>query len=91
MDKSFSDKIVANLAKILRDRNLTQATMATYADTTPYSGLYIFPISNMTLVSLLKILNSLDFKNYTKKVGICVSGTSRRISPKDIENYVFKE
>lgn len=35
MDKSFSDKIVANLAKILRDRNLTQAAMATYADTTP--------------------------------------------------------
>ena len=60
-------------------------------DEVPYSGLYIIPISSMTLDTLLSVLKSSAFKDYIKSVGVCVSGTSKRISPKDIENYVFKE
>lgn len=55
----------------------------------PYSGLYIMPISNMSLDSLISILKSAKFKEYIKSTGVCVSGTSKRISPKDIENYIF--
>lgn len=55
----------------------------------PYSGLYIMPISNMTLDSLISVLKSTKFKEYIKGTGVCVSGTSKRISPKDIENYIF--
>lgn len=58
-------------------------------DEVPYSGLYIIPISNMTLDSLLPILKSSEFKKHIKSTGVCVSGTSKRISPKDIENYIF--
>ncbi len=56
-------------------------------DEIPYSGLYIVPIGNMTLDFLLPILKSSNFKNYIKNTGVCVSGTSKRISPKDIENF----
>ncbi len=35
MDKSFTEKIVGNLHKILIARNLTQASMAEFAGTTP--------------------------------------------------------
>jgi len=58
-------------------------------DEVPYSGLYIIPISNMSLDSLLNILKSSKFKNYIKSTGVCVSGTSKRISPKDIENFYY--
>lgn len=58
-------------------------------DEVPYSGLYIMPISNMSLDSLISVLKSTKFKEYIKSTGVCVSGTSKRISPKDIENYIF--
>ncbi len=58
-------------------------------DEVPYSGLYIVPISNMSLDSLLPILKSSEFKNHIKSTGVCVSGTSKRISPKDIENFCY--
>lgn len=58
-------------------------------DEVPYSGLYIMPISNIPLDSLISVLKSAKFKEYIKSTGVCVSGTSKRISPKDIENYVF--
>ena len=58
-------------------------------DEVPYSGLYIVPISNMSLDSLLPILKSSEFKKHIKSTGVCVSGTSKRISPKDIENFCY--
>ena len=58
-------------------------------DEVPYSGLYMMPIGNMSLDSLISILKSTKFKEYIKSTGVCVSGTSKRISPKDIENYIF--
>lgn len=35
MENSFYDNIVTSIAKIMRDKNLTGATMAEYMDTTP--------------------------------------------------------
>lgn len=55
----------------------------------PYSGLYIIPKGHMPLDDLLSILNSDDFRKYVNGVGVCVSGTSKRVTPSDIENYIF--
>lgn len=58
-------------------------------DEVPYSGLYIVPTSDLKLENLLNVLRSTEFKMYISNIGVCVSGTSKRISPKDIENFVF--
>lgn len=55
----------------------------------PYSGLYIIPRKDMPLSALIPILNSDDFRAYINSIGVCVSGTSKRITPSDIENYTF--
>ena len=54
----------------------------------PYSGLYIIPKGNVTLQELEKQLNSSAFIEHISKVGVCVSGNSKRITPSDIENFV---
>ena len=59
-------------------------------DEIPYSGLYIIPTGEISLDDLLMQLNSKRFKNYIKNVGITVNGTSKRISPKDIESFPFE-
>lgn len=58
------------------------------SDEIPYSGLYIVQTGKKKLEDLLPILNSLEFKEYIMSVGVCVSGTSKRITPSDIANYV---
>lgn len=58
-------------------------------DEVPYSGLYIIPTADIKLDFLLTVLKSPEFKAYIENVGVCVRGTSKRISPKDIENYAF--
>lgn len=55
----------------------------------PYSGIYIIPISTMTLKEAKKILESKEFFEYIKGVGISASGDSIRITSKDIDNYYF--
>ncbi len=55
----------------------------------PYSGLYIIPKAEITLETIVSKLNSYDFKQYINGIGVCVSGTSKRITPSDIENYIF--
>lgn len=55
----------------------------------PYSGLYIIPTGRISLEYLLDKLNSDEFKAYISCVGVSVSGSSKRITTKDIENYVF--
>ena len=57
----------------------------------PYSGLYVIPTSTLSLELLLTIFKSSKFKEYIKNIGVCVSGSSKRISSKDIENYIFME
>ncbi len=55
----------------------------------PYAGIYIIPTGEISLESLLIELNSDNFKRYVSSVGVSVSGSSKRITTKDIENYEF--
>lgn len=60
------------------------------ANIIPYSGIYITQLDeNYTLEYAEEILRSQAFMEYVKKVGIAVSGTSIRISCKDINNFRF--
>ena len=55
----------------------------------PYSGLYIISTDEIPFSDLIDKLNSKAFKAYASNVGVCVSGSSKRITPSDIENYIF--
>ena len=57
-------------------------------DEIPYSGLYIIPTGDIPLSKLLSQLNSRAFITHISKVGVCVSGQSKRITPDDIESFV---
>lgn len=53
----------------------------------PYSGIYIVPKKNKDLNFAKMILESKDFLNYVKEMGISVSGSSLRITANDIKNF----
>ena len=58
----------------------------------PYAGMYIVPKTDNKTYSLenaKEILESNEFMKYVERVGIHISGTSLRITSKDIENYMF--
>ena len=58
----------------------------------PYAGMYISLKKKNKKYNLdyaKKILESEEFMNYVKKVGINISGSSLRITSKDIENFKF--
>ena len=58
----------------------------------PYGGMYISikeENKEYNLDFARKILESKKFMNYVKKVGINISGSSLRITSKDIENFYF--
>ena len=55
----------------------------------PYAGIYIIPTGEISLEELLEELNSKRFQKYVSSVGVSVSGASKRITTKDIENYEF--
>lgn len=55
----------------------------------PYSGIYIQPIGEKSLNEAKKILESQEFLEYVKNIGINASGESMRITSKDINEYVF--
>lgn len=60
------------------------------ANTIPYSGIYITQLrEDYTLQYAEEILKSKEFMEYVEKVGIPVSGTSIRITCKDINNFRF--
>ena len=81
-----------NQKKIIISSIISDCTQAYMLDKDeiPYSGLYIIPTGEISLDDLLMQLNSKRFKNYIKNVGITVNGTSKRISPKDIESFPFE-
>ena len=56
-------------------------------ETIPYSGFYITPISNKSLLEAEEILKSQDFYSYIFLRGINANGKSFRISVHDILNY----
>ena len=55
----------------------------------PYSGLYIICKSNLSLDFAKQILESKDFMDYVMNIGIHITGSSVRITSKDIMNYQF--
>lgn len=57
----------------------------------PYAGMYIVPKKNSqyTLDYAMQILKSREFMQYVLDVGIHISGSSLRITSKDIEDYRF--
>ena len=62
------------------------------ANTIPYSGIYITVRDKQyNLNDAKKVLLSSEFMEYVKTLGISVSGKSKRITCKDINNYKFKE
>ena len=81
----------ANKEMILISSVISECTKAYLlkSDEIPYSGLYIIPTGEILLSELLKQLNSEKFISHIFKVGVCVNGKSKRITPSDIENYVF--
>jgi predicted RNA methylase len=58
----------------------------------PYAGMYIVPKLENKIYNLedaKEILESDEFMKYVQDVGIHISGTSLRITSKDIENFKF--
>lgn len=58
----------------------------------PYAGIYIVPRENndqYTFEDAMRILRSEEFKQYVEDVGIHISGSSVRITSKDVENFMF--
>lgn len=58
-------------------------------NTIPYSGIYIIPKKDKTLKEAKEILESKEFFEYVKNIGINASGDSMRITSSDINNYMF--
>ena len=60
-------------------------------ETIPYSGIYITmkEDSNLSLEEAKNILESSQFMDYVRKIGICINGNSVRITCKDINNFMF--
>lgn len=59
------------------------------ADTIPYSGIYIYPKSMLSLDVAKRILQSEEFLQYVHNIGIHANGKSLRITCKDIESFKF--
>ena len=80
-----------NQRKILISSVISECTKAYLLeeDEMPYSGLYIMSNGEGTLENLLLEINSKKFKKYIANVGVCVNGTSKRITPNDIENFYY--
>jgi len=57
----------------------------------PYSGLFIYPISDKSLDYAIDILSSSQFYKYAREVGIHINGNSVRITSNDILEYCFEE
>lgn len=60
----------------------------------PYAGMYIVrgeENTEYTLEDAQRILESRDFRQYVLDVGIHISGSSLRITSKDVEDYRFEE
>ncbi len=60
----------------------------------PYAGMYVVCCddnSEYTLEDAMRILESRDFRQYVLDVGIHISGSSLRITSRDVEDYKFQE
>lgn len=59
-------------------------------DTVPYSGIFItVKKPEYSLNDAIRVLQSDHFMKYVQSLGVSVSGNSKRITCKDINNYMF--
>ena len=62
------------------------------ADCIPYSGIFVtVKKRGKTLDDAVKILRSDEFFHYVMSIGISINGKSKRITCKDINDYLFEE
>lgn len=80
-EKLLLSRVVTNKVQVYRLPN----------DTIPYSGLYIYSKGAVSLDVATKILQSEEFIQYVRNIGIYASGESIRITCDDIENFKFSE
>ncbi|MGL5255513.1 MAG: Eco57I restriction-modification methylase domain-containing protein, partial [Proteocatella sp.] len=57
----------------------------------PTSGIYIVKKGDYDLRIAKRALESLEFYNYAKNIGVISNGSSYRIAPKDINNFIIPE
>lgn len=58
-------------------------------DTIPYSGIFITAKQGNTLDEAKRILNDKHFVQYVESLGVSISGKSKRITSKDVNEYRF--
>lgn len=58
-------------------------------DEISYAGLFITPTGDIPLEEIMIRINSPAFREYASRVGVSVSGSSKRITAKDIEAFTF--
>lgn len=83
-----------NQEKLLLSTVITNAVEVYHlaADDIPYSGIYITATDEkFSLQDALKVLQSSEFWEYISNQGLSVSGKSKRITCKDINDYQFEE
>lgn len=81
-----------NQPKLLLSTVITNSVEAYLldSDTIPYSGIFItVKNKHYTLDDAKRILQAPEFLDYVRSLGISVSGKSKRITCKDINNYLF--
>lgn len=59
------------------------------ADEISYAGLFITPTGDISLEVIREKINSPAFREYASRVGVSVSGSSKRITAKDLEAFTF--
>lgn len=80
-----------NQEKLLISTFITGAprTYILDAQTIPYAGICITARQGHTIHEAQRILNSGAFMEYVRSVGVCTNGVSYRISPTDINSFLF--
>jgi len=68
-------------------KNITLTALA--ENEIPYSGFFITTKGNLSLEYAIEILESKKMNDYLHSVGISVNGHSKRLSVKDVENFMF--
>lgn len=77
--------------KLLLSTIITQKVMVYELDTNtvPYSGIFITAQNGNDLKQAKQILESSEFLNYVQEIGISANGSSKRITVRDINNYIL--
>lgn len=80
-----------NQEKLLLSSFITERPRLYILDihTIPYAGICIIAKDGYTIRQAQRVLNSQEFMNYVRIIGVCTNGVSYRISPTDINLFQF--